>query len=87
MGAAYNGETEIVRALVDAGANVDARNKEGTTPLMHTAQSCQIESMEILLEANARVDVRNNDGETAYEIARSECDYRKVQRMEAMGLR
>lgn len=52
---------ECVRLLVQAGANVNARDKNGNTPL-HETFLTDVE--EELLKFGADVNARNNDGET-----------------------
>ena len=44
--------------LVKKGANVNARNSEGKTPLMLAAQHGHIDIAKLLLENGARTDVR-----------------------------
>lgn len=52
------GEPEIVRLMVEAGADINLRFA-ATTPLIRAVTSCQIESMKILI--NAGVDVNFTD--------------------------
>ena len=52
---------ECVRILAQAGANVNARDKDGNTPLHETFLT---EVEEELLRLGADVNARNNDGET-----------------------
>ena len=52
---------ECVRLLVQAGADVNARDNEGNTPL-HETFLTDVE--EELLKLGADVNARNNDGET-----------------------
>ena len=52
---------ECVRLLAQAGANVNARDKDGNTPL-HETFLTDVE--EELLKLGANVNARNNDGET-----------------------
>ena len=40
--AAANGHTECVRLLVEAGADVEARDNEGKTPAEHAAESMPV---------------------------------------------
>ena len=52
---------ECVRLLAQAGANVNARDNDGNTPL-HETFLTDVE--EELLKLGANVNARNNDGET-----------------------
>jgi ankyrin repeat protein len=52
---------ECIRLLADAGANVDARDGHGNTPLHETVLP---EVYEELLKRGADVNARNDDGET-----------------------
>ena len=52
---------ECVRLLAEAGANVNARDNDGNTPL-HETFLTDVE--EELLKLGANVNARNNDGET-----------------------
>ncbi len=51
--AVHAGNIEVVRALVDGGANVDAANRYGVTPLSIAARDGNAELLEILLAAGA----------------------------------
>ncbi len=55
----------IVRLLVEAGANVEARNREtGETALMHAVKRNDVEMVKLLLHHGARADVRSSLGIT-----------------------
>lgn len=64
-------KTEIVKALLSAGASPDTVDDRGT-PLLHTVISCQPEKLailDLLIEAGADVDIRNQSGGTAMHRA------------------
>ena len=55
--AAYQGHTEVIQALLDAGAEVNATNEAGCTPLFFAAQQEREDVVALLLEAGAEVAV------------------------------
>ena len=61
------GKIEVVRALVEAGADVNYQNKEGSTALHTAAFFCHPEIVGILLDNGADNSIRNNAGSTPLE--------------------
>jgi ankyrin repeat protein len=59
------GNTEKVRSLLRAGADVNARDTNGDTPLIISAFHGLSETAEILLEQGADLNAKNNLGNTA----------------------
>jgi len=51
--AAVNGKLEVVRMLIEAGANVNARDNGGETPLANACRRQDQETIELLLEHGA----------------------------------
>ena len=71
---------EVVTLLLEAGADVNARNAQGGTPLLHAAQGLTDPDsrtegtagpaiVSALLEAGAEVNVRNNQGAPPLHLA------------------
>lgn len=66
-----------ISLLIKAGADVNARGDQGTTPLMVSVTSpCNLKA---LLERGARITDQDNDGKTAEAIARKGGLTRSVQ--------
>lgn len=61
----YTGNTAAVKALLDAGSRLDAKNNEGETALMLAARQARSGSVELLLSAGANVNLTDAHCETA----------------------
>jgi ankyrin repeat protein len=55
---------EAARLLLERGANIEARNDAGSTPLHLAAMHCQVDVARVLIEAGADVNARSNSGAT-----------------------
>ena len=69
--AARYGKNEIVKLLLDRGADVNAKDSYGWTPLLYAAAHGKNEIVKLLLDRGADVNVKANDGKTALSIAES----------------
>jgi ankyrin repeat protein len=67
--AAAGGRIEAARALLQAGADPNARQHGANTPLMTAAFQNNRELVELLIAFNANVDLRNDEGKTAADVA------------------
>ena len=54
---------EALRALVNKGADVDTREKNGVTPLMVHTEKREKDLVQELIKLRANVDLQNNDGQ------------------------
>ncbi|KAK9715937.1 hypothetical protein RND81_06G199800 [Saponaria officinalis] len=67
--AARFGLPKIIRALLDAGCEINSRTNTGDTALMICAKYEQEECLKLLAEAGADFGFVNNGGDTVYDIA------------------
>jgi ankyrin repeat protein len=71
--ACWEGAHDAARKLIELGANVNAQNLAGTTPLaaaLAKAHSFGSEIVEELLAAGADPDLQNNSGSTPRSLAK-----------------
>lgn len=71
MRAVQLGDPQIVRALLEHKADVNAQDDEGNTALMLAASQGSARVVQLLLEYGAIPDRRSEGGTTAFSIARS----------------
>ena len=60
---------EIIKILIDAGADVNAQNEQGYTPLHDAAEWGANEHADILLQHGARHDVKNRQNRLSSDLA------------------
>ena len=70
MMASTNGRTEVVKLLLDKGAEVNLKNNYGITALFMASANGHTEIVKLLLDKGAEVNVKNtDDGVTALFMA------------------
>ena len=67
--AAIRNDTAMIRALLDAGANINAANLTGFTPLHHAAEAGSKEAAILLITNGANLTLRNRNGQTPEQTA------------------
>ena len=65
--AATFGKTEVARALLEGGADVNYQNRDGSTALITAAFFCREEIVKALLDHGADKTIVNNAGRTALD--------------------
>ena len=63
--AAANGHVNVMRLLLDVGANMSYRDKEGWTALMHASHNSHFDAVKLLLERGADVNQESGNRLTA----------------------
>ncbi len=72
VSAAGRGDAKAVRRLLERGADVEARDGTGRTPLIAAAYGNHLEVARLLIEAGADVNVQDTTRQGAYLIATSD---------------
>lgn len=83
--AAAQQNTEAVRALLEAGADVDARRPDGATALQWAAHWNDLHLADLLLQAGADANAANNLGVTPLALACENASRAMVERLLRAG--
>jgi ankyrin repeat protein len=67
--ASISGRVDIVEALLDAGADIDATNQDGWTALIGALGQHRTDVALVLLQRGAAINIRGDNGVTALKIA------------------
>lgn len=62
-------QVSMIRLLIEAGAKLDAQDKNGATPLHRAVRTRCAAAVKCLLEAGADPTIRNKPGSTAFHLA------------------
>lgn len=69
LDASSQGDIEVVRTLLDQGANINIKTKSGTTPLMMAAMKGHVAIVNLLIDNGALINTKNKFGVTALMYA------------------
>jgi ankyrin repeat protein len=67
--AAYNGHLEVVKLLLEKGADIEHKDNDGRTPLCVAAYNGHLEVVRLLLEKGADIEHKDNDGRIPFSLA------------------
>jgi len=67
ISASLFGKTDMAKILIDAGADLNFQNNDGSTALHTSAFFCRPEIVQLLLDKGANKTIKNKFGSTAYE--------------------
>lgn len=62
--AAVKGDTDLIRELIDKGANVNAQNDDKRTPLRMAIMNGHVDAVKLLLDKGADLNTQDKDGNT-----------------------
>ncbi len=83
--AVENGNVQITRYLLSAGAKVNSKNAEKRTPLMLLDEDASVELVQVLLTYGAKVNAFNRQGDTALILAAESANPEVVQYLLSAG--
>jgi ankyrin repeat protein len=83
--AARDGNLLQIGALLSRGTSVDARDRDGWTPLMHAAAAGRFEALQLLLQRGADARAKSERGDTALQLAAMREDARLTEALLAAG--
>ncbi len=85
MKASHGGHIEVMRAIIAAGAQLDARNADGNNALWLACVGGSLEAMSALIQAGINIDNPNDNGATCLMYAASAGKAAVVERLLAAG--
>jgi Acyltransferase family/Ankyrin repeats (many copies) len=70
--AALHGDVETLRLLIERGADLNARNRDGSSPLHSAAFVGRVQAVGLLRDRGARADARDGGGGTPIDSTRAD---------------
>ncbi|KAJ3564760.1 hypothetical protein NP233_g8076 [Leucocoprinus birnbaumii] len=83
--AASNGHDNVIRILLDKGANIEAPNKNSKTPIHLAALNGHAGVVNLLLDAGAKINARDSNGQTPIHLAAANGQDEMVKNLACWG--
>ena len=71
---------QVVKVLLDAGAKIDAQDKNGWQPIHYAADGVNVSLVKFLIESGADINAPSIDGSTPLQIAKRRDVWGRVYR-------
>jgi predicted negative regulator of RcsB-dependent stress response len=65
------GDPEIIKQIIEKGADVNKADESGQTPLHWGSQKGKTDAVKVLIDAKADINAKNDNGETPLALAKS----------------
>ncbi|PAA49418.1 hypothetical protein BOX15_Mlig024438g2 [Macrostomum lignano] len=83
--AAHEGQLEVMKELLELGADIEAVDEDGDTPLIMAAMNRQDDAADLLIEKGANVRHLNNKGLSAADVALAKRNLNMVYSLEGVS--
>jgi len=61
-------DSDLVKALIEAGDNIDHQDKDGNTALIHASLQENFDLIKILIQAGTDINKKNHDNKDFFDI-------------------
>lgn len=78
---------EMVKILIESNANLNQKDSQGNTSLMHAASKGHTAIVRLLIDHHADLDIKNNEGLTALTLAQQRRHIEIVKMLKKAGAR
>lgn len=81
----FNQEIELLKILIEAGADISQKSNKGNTLLIWYSYSGYLEGVQYLVSLGSDVNAINIDGQTAYDIAETFSHFKLLEYLKSVG--